>query len=165
MDFNKLYKPIFNIVLAIGLIVFFSSVSCDPETESPNSITLHQIKNNTTEDIILNIIPTRNPVADSVFHIPKGSSFTVRKGSFFLEKTSPFDVLYYFFNEDQDMNVYVYSKDSILLKAWNRFYADSTQKQFFKESDWTKKEYEKDEGIIYKYHEYTFTINQEDIDK
>ena len=166
MDFKKNYKPIFQIVFILGLSVFFSSASCDPEPKSPDSKTIHYVINNTTEDIVLTILPTRFAMSDSVFSIQKGDTILVRRGGFSSSSTysHSFDgVFFYGFSEEVDINACVYSKDSIVLKTWNRFYTDSTQKQFFKESDWKKKEYEKEEGMIYKYHEYTFTINQDDI--
>ncbi len=166
MASNNFYKIIFNTILLVSLSIIFLASSCDPaEPEDPDNKTMHYLNNTTTEDLIIYILPSVSSLSDSIFYCPKGMNSIIKRGHFNSTTScaNPFDALYNWRNSDSNIYAYIYSKDSVLLKTWNRFYTDSTQKQFFRESDWTKRVYEKNEGKIYKYHEYTFTLNQEDL--
>ena len=153
------YKIISIIILLMGIAVFLTS--CDPEEYlDPTNRVLHYVKNNTNDDLIIKRSHGTSVIQESTIILKKDSIALFSTGAL-AKETNYFETI--FQNIVIDISIFIYSKDSVLLKTWNRFYTDNTQKQFFRESDWVKRVYEKNEGKIYKYHEYTFTINQEDL--
>ncbi len=148
------------ISILIGFIVISIFLSCDPlESISPSHKVINYIKNNTQEDIIVSSYALFWN-SDSLKLIKRDSTIKFKITEIEEGTTSDYFFMSHIEKEDSNIFLYVYSKDTVLLKTWNRYYTDETQKQFFRESDWVKNYYEKGR---YKYHEYTFTINQEDI--
>ncbi len=148
---QKAFKTL--LILIVSLFVF---TSCEPEDE--NNVCFY-VKNNTSDTIYLHstiklflqneIMPYSTiKIRESLFSTTKNEYNTI------------YPSLYEWrINEEY---LYIYLKDSVLVKTWNKFYTESELKQFFRETDWIYESYTKpNDG--YKYHDYTFEILPEDL--
>lgn len=72
---------------------------------------------------------------------------------------------FYAYNTEKEDSVIIYSPTDETLKVWTEFDQNSSVKQFFKESSWSKKEWKTEDlkSGEYTHYEWTFEIFPEDI--
>lgn len=163
---RKIFTTIFSSLLLISI---FSS--CDPEEAlNPTNRVSAYITNNTGENLIIkSTFSVANHEAYysqedgyNTLRIASDSTFYIRGAD--IEKDFPgnfFDEI--FVAKVIYDTIWIYSRDSVLLNMWTESHKNDTGKQFFREDCWGYKYYEKNEGKTYKYHDYTFTINPENL--
>lgn len=142
---------------SILAFIIFTNASCTPEDQN---IVYFNVKNSSSDTIYIK--SDFSVLENRVICIAPNTISNIKEGSFQDgEEDYKFKSLYNW--TEADIFVYIYSKDSVLLKTWNKFYTDTYEKQFFRENDWEYKQYSKPNNNDCKYHDYTFEILPEDL--
>jgi hypothetical protein len=151
------YKLLETVVVIVAVAAsLFTVSSCEPEEE--NNVSFY-VKNSTFDTIYLH-----STIKLLQNEIMPCSTIKIRESLFSTTETE-YNTIYlslYRWTTCEEY-LYVYLKDSVLLKTWNKFYTDTYEKQFFRENDWEYKQYSKPNDNDYKYHDFTFEILPEDL--
>jgi hypothetical protein len=154
---------VFKIIKTILLgLITISLYSCDPPEafDFRNDVNF-KIKNYTQQKLV---IKTTDFIYSSINQITQDSIISFVHGYVGENMNENIFNSLYDNNRKLDDTVWIYSENNELLKTWVKYYpSDSDKKEFFRGSDWTKKQWKDNSNELLRYYEYTFEITDEDL--